>query len=66
MLEQLGLDLLGRFNEAGFKDLPGPGDWTGLQADHQPVYDAIASGDPKAAENAMAAHFENIKKSLEG
>ena len=49
VLEQVALDLLGRFHETGFRDLPGPEDWTGLQADHQPVYDAIASGDPGAA-----------------
>jgi len=65
VLEQVILDLLGRFNEAGFKDLPGPRDWTGLQADHQPIYDAIASGDPKAAENAMAAHFKGLRGKLE-
>jgi len=64
VLEQLILDLLGRFNEAGFKDLPGPRDWTGLQADHQPVYDAIASGDPKAAENAMTTHFRDLREKL--
>ena len=64
VLEQLGLDLLGRFNEAGFKDLPGPGDWTGLQADHQPIYDAIASGDAKAAENAMTTHFRDSRERL--
>ncbi len=66
VLEQVIFDLLGRFREAGFKDLPGDRDWQGLQADHQPVYDAIAAGDPKAAENAMTAHFENTRKRLEG
>ncbi len=65
VLEQVILDLLGRFQEAGFKDLPGPRDWTGLQADHQPVYDAIAAGDPGAAENAMAAHFMSLREKLE-
>lgn len=62
VLEQLIIDLLGRFNEAGFKDLPDPGDWTGLQADHQPIYDAIASGDPKAAEGAMTTHFRDLRE----
>lgn len=65
VLEQVIIDLLGRFHEAGFKDLPKPGDWSGLQADHQPVYDAIAAGDPGAAENAMAAHFKNVRNKLE-
>ena len=65
VLEQLILDLLGRFNEAGFKDQPGPRDWTGLQANLQPVYDAIASGDPKAAGNAMTTHFRDLRKKLE-
>ncbi|MCZ6848982.1 MAG: FadR/GntR family transcriptional regulator [Alphaproteobacteria bacterium] len=64
VLEQVIVDLLGRFHETGFKDLAGPGDWTGLQADHQPVYDAIAAGDPGAAENAMAAHFEALRRKL--
>ena len=48
VLEQVIFDLLGRFREAGFRDLPGDRDWEGLQADHQPVYEAIAAGDPKA------------------
>ncbi len=66
VLEQVILDLLGRFHETGFKDLPRPDDWSGLQADHQPVYDAIAAGDPGAAENAMKAHFESLRQPLEG
>ena len=66
VLEQVILDLLGRFHETGFKDMPASGDWTGLQAEHQPVYDAIAAGDSGASENAMAAHFKGIRKSLEG
>ena len=65
MLEQVILDLLGRFNEAGFRDLAGPRDWTGLAADHQPVYDAIASGDPKAAQGAMTTHFRDQRDRLE-
>jgi len=65
VLEQVILDLLGRFLEAGFKDLPPAKDWAGLQADHQPIYDAIAAGDPKAAENAMAAHFKSLRDTLE-
>ena len=66
VLGQVTLDLLGRFHETGFTDLPGPEDWTGLRADHQPVYDAIAAGDRGAAENAMATHFENLRLGLEG
>lgn len=66
VLEQIILDLLERFHEAGFRDLPKQRDWTGLQADHQPIYDAIAAGDPKAAENAMAAHFRALRERLEG
>jgi GntR family transcriptional repressor for pyruvate dehydrogenase complex len=66
VLERVVLNLLGWFHETGFTDLPAPDDWTGLHAGHQPIYDAIAAGDPGASENAMAAHFENIKKSLEG
>ena len=65
VLEQVILDLLGRFHEAGFKDLPGPGDWTDLQSDHQPIYDAIASGDPKSAANAMTNHFKTLHETLE-
>jgi GntR family transcriptional repressor for pyruvate dehydrogenase complex len=65
VLEQVILDLLGRFNEAGFKDLPPAKNWDGLQADHQPIYDAIASGDPKAAANAMATHFKTLHETLE-
>ena len=37
----------------------------GLQANHQPVYDAIASGDPKAAANAMTTHFRDLREKLE-
>lgn len=66
VLGQVILDLLGRFHEIGFTDLPHPEDWTGLQADHQPVYDAIAAGDRGAAENAMATHFESLRRGLEG
>ena len=65
VLEQLILDLLGRFHETGFRDLPAPDDWTGLQALHQPIYDAIAAGDPGASENAMAAHFEGVRERLD-
>lgn len=65
VLEQVTLDLLGRFHETGFRDMPGPEDRTGLQADHQPVYDAIAAGDPGAAENAVAAHFRGLREKLE-
>ena len=64
VLEQIILDLLQRFHEAGFKDLPKQSDWTGLAADHQPIYDAIAAGDPKAAENAMARHFRKLRENL--
>ncbi|MBC8337386.1 MAG: FadR family transcriptional regulator [Rhodospirillales bacterium] len=64
VLEQGVLDLLHRFHEAGFRDLPKQRDWTGLQSDHQPVYDAIAAGDPKAAENAMKAHFKSVRERL--
>ncbi len=64
VLEKIVLDLLERFHEAGFRDLPKQSDWTGLQADHQPIYDAIAAGDPKAAENAMAAHFRKLREKL--
>ena len=39
--------------------------WTDLAADHQPLYDAIASGDPKAAESAMSAHFRDVRERLE-
>ncbi len=66
VLEQVILELLGRFHETGFSDLPASDDWTGLQAEHQPVYDAIAAGDSGASENAMAAHFKGVRKSLEG
>jgi GntR family transcriptional repressor for pyruvate dehydrogenase complex len=65
VLEQVILDLLGRFNEAGFRDLAGPRDWTGLAADHQPVYDAIASGDLKAAQGAMTTHFRDLRDRLD-
>jgi GntR family transcriptional repressor for pyruvate dehydrogenase complex len=64
VLEQIILDLLQRFHEAGFRDLPKQSDWTGLAADHQPIYDAIAAGDPKAAEGAMAAHFRKLRDNL--
>ncbi|MFQ5764664.1 MAG: FadR/GntR family transcriptional regulator, partial [Rhodospirillales bacterium] len=64
VLEQVIVELLGRFHETGFRDLPSPGDWTGLQADHQPVYDAIAAGDRGAARNAMAAHFDRARERL--
>lgn len=64
VLEQVIVELLGRFHETGFRDLPSLDDWTGLQADHQPVYDAIAAGDPGAARNAMAAHFERVRERL--
>ena len=60
VLEKIILDLLHRFHEAGFKDLPKQSDWRGLVSDHQPIYDAIAAGDPKAAENSMASHFQKL------
>jgi GntR family transcriptional repressor for pyruvate dehydrogenase complex len=64
VLEKAILDLLHRFHEAGFRDLPKQSDWTGLAADHQPIYDAIAAGDPKAAESAMTAHFNKLLENL--
>jgi len=64
LLEQVALDLIGRFHEAGFEDLPDPDDWRSLKADHQPVYDAIAAGDPRAAANAMTAHFQAARRRL--
>lgn len=62
VLEQLALDLIGRFHEAGFEDLPDPDDWRSLKADHQPVYDAIAAQDPRAAAGAMTAHFQAVRR----
>ncbi len=64
ILEKIVLDLLYRFHEAGFRDLPKHSDWKGLAADHQPIYDAIAAGNPNAAGNAMAAHFKKLLKNL--
>jgi GntR family transcriptional repressor for pyruvate dehydrogenase complex len=64
VLEQVALDLLGRFHEAGFEDLPDPDDWRTLKADHQPIYDAIAAQDPRAAAGAMAAHFQAMRRRL--
>jgi GntR family transcriptional repressor for pyruvate dehydrogenase complex len=64
VLEQVALDLIGRFHEAGFDDLPDPDDWRGLKADHQPVYEAIAAQDPRAAANAMTAHFQSLRRKL--
>jgi GntR family transcriptional repressor for pyruvate dehydrogenase complex len=64
VLEKIILDLLHRFCEAGFRDLPRQNDWTELAADHQPIYDAIAAGDPKAAENSMAIHFQKLLKNI--
>lgn len=63
-LEQIILDLLGRFHETKFKDLPADDDWQGLPADHQPVYDAIAAGDQAAAEKAMTSHFKKLLVNL--
>ena len=65
VLEQIILDLLERFHEAGFRDLPKQSDWAGLQSDHQPIYDAIAAGDPNAAEGAMTAHFKALRERLQ-
>ncbi|NQU59930.1 MAG: FadR family transcriptional regulator [Rhodospirillales bacterium] len=65
LLEQIILDLLGRFHETGFEDLSADDDWGGLQSDHQPIYDAIAAGDRAAAEKAMATHFHSLRKRLE-
>jgi len=64
LLEQVALDLIGRFHEAGFEDLPDPDDWRSLRADHQPVYDAIAAQDPRAAAGAMTAHFQALRRRL--
>jgi GntR family transcriptional regulator, transcriptional repressor for pyruvate dehydrogenase complex len=64
LLEQVAIDLIGRFHEAGFEDLPDPDDWRSLKADHQPVYDAIAAGDERAAAGAMAAHFQAARRRL--
>jgi GntR family transcriptional repressor for pyruvate dehydrogenase complex len=64
VLEKAILDLLHRFHEAGFRDLPKQSNWTGLAADHQPIYDAIAAGDSKAAERAMATHFHQLIENL--
>ena len=43
-LGQVILDLLGRFHETGFTDLPGPEAWTVLRAAPQPVAAALAPG----------------------
>ena len=64
VLEKIILDLLNRFQEAEFIDLPKQSDWGGLVADHQPIYDAIAAGDPKAAESSMALHFYKLLEEL--
>jgi GntR family transcriptional repressor for pyruvate dehydrogenase complex len=64
ILEKTILDLLNRFYEAGFRDLPKQSNWEGLANDHQPIYDAIAAGDPRAAERSMAAHFHKLLQNL--
>ncbi len=64
VLEKIILSLLHRFHEAGFKDLPKQSDWTGVVSNHQPIYDAIAAGNPKAAGAAMTSHFQSLYKRL--
>ncbi len=64
LLEQMALDLIGRFHEIGFEELPDADDWRSLKTDHQPIYDAIAAGDERAAANAMSAHFQAARRRL--
>ncbi len=64
VLEKIILDLLNRFHEAGFRDLPKQSEWSGLVTDHQPIYEAIAAGDPKVAGGAMAFHFHKLLREL--
>ncbi len=65
MLEELIRDLLNRYRQFGVKDLLELNSWASLQREHQPIFDAIAGRNPKAAGKAMAGHFASLRSTLE-
>lgn len=56
--------LVARMSEIGFRDLLGVEDFKPLLGIHQPIYDAIAARDPRAARKAMARHFDELRKTV--
>jgi GntR family transcriptional regulator, transcriptional repressor for pyruvate dehydrogenase complex len=64
LLEDLIRDLLNRYRKYKVKDLLELNDWTTLQREHQPIYDAIAGRNPEAAATAMEGHFARLRETI--
>ena len=63
LLETIG-HLVARMSEIGFRDMLGVEDFEPLLGIHQPIYEAIAAHDPRAARRAMARHFDELRKTV--
>lgn len=63
LLEIIG-NLVARMSEIGFRDMLGVEDFKPLLGIHQPIYEAIAARDPKAARVAMIRHYDELRKTL--
>lgn len=63
LLEIIG-NLVARMSEIGFRDMLGVEDFKPLLGIHQPIYQAIAARDPKAARLAMIRHYDELRKTL--
>jgi DNA-binding FadR family transcriptional regulator len=61
ILSVLAGPLYSVLRERFLRDRPPRSFWQEVMEDHHRIYDAIASGDPAAAEATMAAHFERTR-----
>lgn len=61
ILSVLAGPLYSVLRERFLRDRPPRSFWEEVMEHHHQIYDAIASGDPESAEDAMAAHFESMR-----
>ena len=65
LIEEMVIRLVARSSEVGFREFLDAEDFVNLMLIYKPIYEAIARHDPKAARQAMVAHFDELRKSIE-
>jgi GntR family transcriptional repressor for pyruvate dehydrogenase complex len=63
-IQEMIAALISRSTAAGFKEAIDERGWAELEGRHDRIYEAIAAGDSDAAEEAVARHFEAMRRSI--
>lgn len=63
-IQEMSAALMTRSSAIGFKEALEKKDWPELEGRHEPIYDAIAAGDPAAAQAAVVSHFEAMRRTI--